>query len=113
MILHYLEILSHLLHHHNPPLSVASGPSLLRRPLPISIAWPQRSRPGAPAFSIRGFATRPTSSLLNDPNPNGSNRPSKETILLYECDFEHWLVVVEKPEGNQPEMKSLTATSKP
>ncbi|KAL2496497.1 Multiple organellar RNA editing factor 8 [Forsythia ovata] len=53
----------------------------------------------APAFSTRGFATRPTSSSLNDPNPNWSNRPPKETILLDGCDFEHWLVVMEKPEG--------------
>ncbi|XP_054817111.1 multiple organellar RNA editing factor 8, chloroplastic/mitochondrial-like [Prosopis cineraria] len=37
---------------------------------------------------------------LNDPNPNWSNRPPKETILLDGCDFEHWLVVMEKPEGD-------------
>ncbi|KAL7143409.1 hypothetical protein ABFS83_08G188900 [Erythranthe nasuta] len=54
----------------------------------------------APALSsTRGFATRQTSSSLNDPNPNWSNRPPKETILLDGCDFEHWLVVLEKPEG--------------
>ncbi|CAI9757064.1 unnamed protein product [Fraxinus pennsylvanica] len=53
----------------------------------------------SPVFSSRGFATRPTSSSLSDPNPNWSNRPPKETILLDGCDFEHWLVVMEKPEG--------------
>lgn len=51
------------------------------------------------AFS-RGFSTRQTSSSLSDPNPNWSNRPPKETILLDGCDFEHWLVVMEKPEGD-------------
>ncbi|KAK4420407.1 Multiple organellar RNA editing factor 8, chloroplastic/mitochondrial [Sesamum alatum] len=53
-----------------------------------------------PALSTRGFATRQTTSSLNDPNPNWSNRPPKETILLDGCDFEHWLVVMEKPEGD-------------
>ncbi|KAI3803520.1 hypothetical protein L1987_31675 [Smallanthus sonchifolius] len=51
------------------------------------------------ATSIRAFSTRQTTSSLNDSNPNWSNRPPKETILLDGCDFEHWLVVVEKPEG--------------
>lgn len=53
-----------------------------------------------PAISTRAFSTRQTASSLNDPNPNWSNRPPKETILLDGCDFEHWLVVVEKPEGD-------------
>ncbi|KAG8364876.1 hypothetical protein BUALT_Bualt18G0044000 [Buddleja alternifolia] len=58
----------------------------------------------SPAFSTRGFATRHTSSSLNDPNPNWSNRPPKETILLDGCDFEHWLVVMEMPEGDRDEI---------
>ncbi|CAM8959040.1 unnamed protein product [Rhodiola kirilowii] len=37
---------------------------------------------------------------LSDPKPNWSNHPSKETILLDGCDFKHWLVVLEKPEGD-------------
>lgn len=49
--------------------------------------------------TIRAFSTRQTTSSLNDSNPNWSNRPPKETILLDGCDFEHWLVVVDKPEG--------------
>ncbi|CAN0915694.1 Multiple organellar RNA editing factor 8, chloroplastic/mitochondrial, partial [Linum grandiflorum] len=53
----------------------------------------------APAAS-RCFATRTTSSSLNDPSPNWSNRPPKETILLDGCDFEHWLVVMEKPQDD-------------
>ncbi|KVH93135.1 hypothetical protein Ccrd_004843 [Cynara cardunculus var. scolymus] len=51
------------------------------------------------ATRSRAFSTRQTTSSLNDSNPNWSNRPPKETILLDGCDFEHWLVVVEKPEG--------------
>ncbi|PWA71618.1 hypothetical protein CTI12_AA275500 [Artemisia annua] len=49
--------------------------------------------------NVRSYSTRQTMSSLNDPNPNWSNRPPKETILLDGCDFEHWLVVVDKPEG--------------
>ncbi|KAL3325594.1 hypothetical protein AABB24_036697 [Solanum stoloniferum] len=77
--------------------------SLLRfRPL-IAVAASLRTFAPATltaATSFRGFATRQTSSSLNDPNPNWSNRPPKETILLDGCDFEHWLVVMEKPEGD-------------
>ncbi|KZV29693.1 hypothetical protein F511_05787 [Dorcoceras hygrometricum] len=68
------------------------------RPLVATAASPNFRRL-APALSTRGFASRQTSSSLNDPNPNWSNRPPKETILLDGCDFEHWLVVMEKPEG--------------
>lgn len=84
------------------PLSLSaplpSSFSLLRlRPL---VAVAANLRTLSPATSLRGFATRQTSSSLNDPNPNWSNRPPKETILLDGCDFEHWLVVMEKPEGD-------------
>ncbi|KAG4981489.1 hypothetical protein AAZX31_12G216700 [Glycine max] len=68
-------------------ISVAANPSLRRVLLP-----------NAP--SLRALSTRATTSSLNDPNPNWSNRPPKETILLDGCDFEHWLVVMEKPEGD-------------
>ncbi|GAB4843645.1 Multiple organellar RNA editing factor 3, mitochondrial [Ancistrocladus abbreviatus] len=37
-------------------------------------------------------------SPLNDPSPNWSNRPPKETILLDGCDYEHWLIVMEFPD---------------
>ncbi|KAK6154289.1 hypothetical protein DH2020_008537 [Rehmannia glutinosa] len=69
------------------------------RPL-VAAASASYFRRLAPAISTRGFATRQTSSSLSDPNPNWSNRPPKETILLDGCDFEHWLVVMEKPEGD-------------
>ncbi|KAL4280853.1 hypothetical protein GQ457_03G024410 [Hibiscus cannabinus] len=47
--------------------------------------------------TVKSFSSRATRSSLNDPNPNYSNRPPKETILLDGCDFEHWLVVMEPP----------------
>nr|DAD24835.1 TPA_asm: hypothetical protein HUJ06_026299 [Nelumbo nucifera] len=79
-----------------PRLTLISSSPLLRlRPL---VALAEFRRFPSPV-GLRCFATRPTSSSLNDPNPNWSNRPPKETILLDGCDFEHWLVVMEKPEG--------------
>ncbi|XP_055801473.1 multiple organellar RNA editing factor 8, chloroplastic/mitochondrial-like [Solanum dulcamara] len=84
-------------------LSLSTTPSTLSlhrlRPL-TSVASNLRNVSPAPTAFSRGFATRQTSSSLNDPNPNWSNRPPKETILLDGCDFEHWLVVMEKPEGD-------------
>ncbi|KAG5555143.1 hypothetical protein RHGRI_012619 [Rhododendron griersonianum] len=41
-------------------------------------------------------------SPLNDPSPNWSNRPPKETILLDGCDYEHWLIVMEFPTDRRP-----------
>jgi hypothetical protein len=76
--------------------SAISSLSLLRPLVAAGVAL-RRVSTSAP---VRGFATRSTTSSLNDPNPNWSNRPPKETILLDGCDFEHWLVVVEKPEGD-------------
>ncbi|KAL0725707.1 hypothetical protein Bca4012_040306 [Brassica carinata] len=45
-------------------------------------------------------------SPLNDPSPNWSNRPPKETILLDGCDYEHWLIVMEftDPKPTEDEM---------
>lgn len=88
-------------------LSFASPP--LKSSPSLSLSLFNRLRPLAAvnigrfvtiASPTRGLATRATSSSLNDPNPNWSNRPPKETILLDGCDFEHWLVVMEPPEGN-------------
>ncbi|KAL0699368.1 hypothetical protein Bca4012_055490 [Brassica carinata] len=47
-------------------------------------------------------------SPLNDPSPNWSNRPPKETILLDGCDYEHWLIVMEftDPKPTEDEMIS-------
>ncbi|GER53458.1 plastid developmental protein DAG [Striga asiatica] len=70
------------------------------RPLAGAAACTFHTRIHSPAISTRGFATRQTASSLNDQNPNWTNRPPKETILLDGCDFEHWLVVMEPPPEN-------------
>ncbi|KAK8684556.1 hypothetical protein V6N13_040578 [Hibiscus sabdariffa] len=46
-------------------------------------------------------------SPLNDPSPNWSNRPPKETILLDGCDYEHWLIVLEFPEDSKPSEEEM------
>ncbi|KAL2925346.1 Multiple organellar RNA editing factor 8 chloroplastic/mitochondrial [Bienertia sinuspersici] len=72
--------------------------SLLRlRPLSslVSLSPASLSNP-----SFRTFSTRQSQNALSDNNPNWSNRPPKETILLDGCDFEHWLVVTEPPPEN-------------
>nr|XP_033515725.1 multiple organellar RNA editing factor 3, mitochondrial-like [Nicotiana tomentosiformis] len=58
--------------------------------------------------------TRPKSSgsgysPLNDPSPNWSNRPPKETILLDGCDYEHWLIVLEFPDPKPSEEEMINA----
>ncbi|KAI4364462.1 hypothetical protein MLD38_020551 [Melastoma candidum] len=49
-------------------------------------------------------------SPLNDPSPNWSNRPPKETILLDGCDYEHWLIVMEFPEDPKPSEDEMIAS---
>lgn len=73
------------------------SPLLRFRPLvAVATEYPLlRLNSVADASGTRCFSTRPTTSSLNDPSPNWSNRPPKETILLDGCDFEHWLVVME------------------
>ncbi|KAE8649259.1 multiple organellar RNA editing factor 8, chloroplastic/mitochondrial [Cucumis sativus] len=78
--------------------SSPSSSSLIRRLRPLAAILAADFRCHSAAPSLRDFSTRATSSSLNDPNPNWSNRPPKETILLDGCDFEHWLVVMEKPD---------------
>ncbi|KAF4366135.1 multiple organellar RNA editing factor 8, chloroplastic/mitochondrial [Cannabis sativa] len=79
-------------------LQSRSSISFLHRLRPLVGAITIR-RSNSPSTVLRSFSTNVTSSSLNDPNPNWSNRPPKETILLDGCDFEHWLVVMEPPEG--------------
>ncbi|KAF5752182.1 putative DAG protein chloroplast precursor [Tripterygium wilfordii] len=68
-------------------------------PLPHLLPNPVRI-PVRPKTSGSGY------SPLNDPSPNWSNRPPKETILLDGCDYEHWLIVLEfnDPQPNEEEM---------
>ncbi|PIN08803.1 hypothetical protein CDL12_18622 [Handroanthus impetiginosus] len=49
-------------------------------------------------------------SPLNDPSPNWSNRPPKETILLDGCDYEHWLIVMEFNSDPKPTEEEMINT---
>ncbi|KAG8085079.1 hypothetical protein GUJ93_ZPchr0010g8885 [Zizania palustris] len=60
---------------------------------------------GARAASSGGSGYSP----LNDPSPNWSNRPPKETILLDGCDYEHWLIVMEFPTDPKPSEEDMVA----
>ncbi|XP_048134341.1 multiple organellar RNA editing factor 8, chloroplastic/mitochondrial-like [Rhodamnia argentea] len=83
------------------PFSPLSLPSDLRHHLrPLSAASAEFRRRVALASSARSFATRSTSSSINNPNPKLWNRPPKETILLDGCDIDSWVVVMEQPEGD-------------
>ncbi|XP_020228927.1 multiple organellar RNA editing factor 3, mitochondrial isoform X2 [Cajanus cajan] len=55
-----------------------------------------------PRFPVRTKSSGSGYSPLNDPSPNWSNRPPKETILLDGCDYEHWLIVMEFPDNPKP-----------
>ncbi|KAK9056941.1 hypothetical protein SSX86_024306 [Deinandra increscens subsp. villosa] len=82
------------------PRSFTNSSHILRsRPI-LAIAAANLRQSPLSATHVRDFSTRQTTSSLKDSNPNWSNRPPKETILLDGCDFEHWLVVMEKPEGD-------------
>ncbi|KAK7363548.1 hypothetical protein VNO77_05694 [Canavalia gladiata] len=60
-------------------------------PVPDSVNFPVRTKSSGSGYSP-----------LNDPSPNWSNRPPKETILLDGCDYEHWLIVMEFPNDPKP-----------
>ncbi|KAJ6794302.1 multiple organellar RNA editing factor 3, mitochondrial-like [Iris pallida] len=85
-------------------LTSSSSPSALRTPRPAFVLlnrvgsfpspWPAQTRPKSTSGS--GY------SPLNDPSPNWSNRPPKDTILLDGCDYEHWLIVMEFPDNPKP-----------
>ncbi|KAK7302657.1 hypothetical protein RJT34_13550 [Clitoria ternatea] len=57
---------------------------------------------GSLNFPVRTHSSGSGYSPLNDPSPNWSNRPPKETILLDGCDYEHWLIVMEFPDNPKP-----------
>ncbi|KAH7859624.1 hypothetical protein Vadar_003403 [Vaccinium darrowii] len=78
-----------------PSNSLSSSISLLR---PLIAANFHRLSPVT--TTVRGYSTQRTSTSLNDPKHNWSNRAPKETILHDGCDFRHWLVLMEKPEGD-------------
>ncbi|KAE8703298.1 Multiple organellar RNA editing factor 8 [Hibiscus syriacus] len=86
--------------------AASSTKTLITPSAPPSLSFFRRLR-APPCYSlllrdsvspyVKSFSTKAARSSLNDPNPNYSNRPPKETILLDGCDFEHWLVVMEPP----------------
>lgn len=59
---------------------------------------------------IRSKSSGSGYSPLNDPSPNWSNRPPKETILLDGCDYEHWLIVMEFAENPKPSEDEMVQT---
>ncbi|GKA26549.1 multiple organellar RNA editing factor 8, chloroplastic/mitochondrial-like protein [Tanacetum coccineum] len=82
-------------HHHH---SFSTTTILRLRPL-ITAATLRHAAAVIPTSS-RALSTCETTSSLNDQtDPNWKNRPPKEWILLDGCDFEHWFIFVEKPEG--------------
>ncbi|GFZ11432.1 plastid developmental protein DAG [Actinidia rufa] len=81
-------------------------PSRSRFALAILDKHPQLI-PNSATIPTRSKTTGSGYSPLNDPSPNWSNRPPKETILLDGCDYEHWLIVMEfaaDPKPSEDEM---------
>ncbi|CAN6229561.1 unnamed protein product [Urochloa humidicola] len=91
----------------------SSSRALPRRLAPLAAAaassqlapWAMLASRGARTASSGGSGYSP----LNDPSPNWSNRPPKETILLDGCDYEHWLIVMEFPTDPKPSEEEMVA----
>ncbi|TYH55985.1 hypothetical protein ES332_D09G275200v1 [Gossypium tomentosum] len=94
--------------------------TLLSRALSSSSSFPSHSRltvallnktpvfiPEATKILTRTKTSASGYSPLNDPSPNWSNRPPKETILLDGCDYEHWLIVLEFLEDPKPSEEEM------
>jgi hypothetical protein len=94
-------------------LLLSSSRALPRRLGPLAAAaasahvapWALLASRGARTASSGGSGYSP----LNDPSPNWSNRPPKETILLDGCDYEHWLIVMEFPTDPKPSEEEMVA----
>ncbi|KAK9725592.1 hypothetical protein RND81_05G155700 [Saponaria officinalis] len=77
--------------------------SSLHSRLPLTFLQTQLLSPNpAQAGQTRPKTSGSGYSPLNDPSPNWTNRPPKETILLDGCDYEHWLIVMEFPNDPKP-----------
>ncbi|CAI8610690.1 unnamed protein product [Vicia faba] len=68
----------------------------------FALSSPKQTLPVPRSFPVRTKSSGSGYSPLNDPTPNWSNRPPKETILLDGCDYEHWLIVMEFPDNPKP-----------
>lgn len=92
-------------------LLLYSSRALPRRLVPLAASaasahvapWALLASRGARTASSGGSGYSP----LNDPSPNWSNRPPKETILLDGCDYEHWLIVMEFPTDPKPSEEEM------
>ncbi|KAK6146194.1 hypothetical protein DH2020_020063 [Rehmannia glutinosa] len=71
-----------------------------------------KQQPGMDRFTVQTRLRTSGSgySPLNDPSPNWSNRPPKETILLDGCDYEHWLIVMEFNSDPKPTEEEMIDT---
>lgn len=89
--------------------SPSSSLSRSRLSLPLLNVQYQEPRPGPNPFTVptRYKVSGSGYSPLNDPSPNWSNRPPKETILLDGCDYEHWLIVLEFPNDPKPSEEEM------
>ncbi|KAK4380069.1 hypothetical protein RND71_001931 [Anisodus tanguticus] len=88
--------------------SPSSSSSRFRYALPLFLN-PQYSNPSEQFVPTRPKTSGSGYSPLNDPSPNWSNRPPKETILLDGCDYEHWLIVMEFPDPKPSEEEMINA----
>ncbi|KAJ8573900.1 hypothetical protein K7X08_010411 [Anisodus acutangulus] len=91
--------------------SPSSSSSRFRYALPLFLN-PQYSNPSEQFVPTRPKTSGSGYSPLNDPSPNWSNRPPKETILLDGCDYEHWLIVMEFPDPKPSEEEMINAYAK-
>ncbi|XP_010463450.1 PREDICTED: multiple organellar RNA editing factor 8, chloroplastic/mitochondrial-like [Camelina sativa] len=86
----------------NFPAASLSASTSLNRSRPLVAGFSTLLVRGG-LFSARDLSRHATSSSLNGPNPNCSNRPPPEETNELEfdgCDYEHWLVVMDTPEGD-------------
>ncbi|KAF3453634.1 hypothetical protein FNV43_RR04075 [Rhamnella rubrinervis] len=86
--------------------NISTSASLSAAPSRSSFSLVNRLRPLVGAISAAGrvasarcFATDATSSSLTDPKPDRSNKPRRKRTLLEGTDFKHWLVLMDRPEG--------------
>ena len=96
--------------------SSSSSSSSFLLPSPISsrlrFAFPLLNRqvqitPNSFNLPIRCKASESESSLLNDPSPNSSKRPPKDSIPYDGCDYEHWLIVLDFPNDPKPSEEEM------
>lgn len=90
--------------------SASASPCRTRFAYALSATKQTLPVPDLARFSVRTKSSGSGYSPLNDPSPNWSNRPPKETILLDGCDYEHWLIVMEFPENAKPSEDEMINT---